>query len=173
MYILASYGWAWCTWFSDVGLFGQIFREENGAWLVPVVTQTAEALRLLANKADEQLLSNRQEQCRKEAAGSWLQKFYATAKTVKGMPHLPSPSLEPDRLSNTNLSPANPPPPPPLLPQGGSQMVSRSFKSAALASDSLDEAESSCFYDCPAFPDRPWGLVGATIVTRADLSHCM
>ncbi|KAK9830717.1 hypothetical protein WJX74_004036 [Apatococcus lobatus] len=61
-----------------------IFREENGAWMVPVVTQTAEALRLLANKADEQLLSQRQHQCRKEAAGSWLQKFYSTAKTLKG-----------------------------------------------------------------------------------------
>ena len=61
--------------------------------MVPVVTQTAEALRLLANKADEQLLSQRQHQCRKEAAGSWLQKFYSTAKTLKGTSHLPGRTL--------------------------------------------------------------------------------
>ena len=61
--------------------------------MVPVVTQTAEALRLLANKADEQLLSQRQHQCRKEAAGSWLQKFYSTAKTLKGTLQFPGRTL--------------------------------------------------------------------------------
>ena len=81
----------------------QIFREENGAWLVPVVTQAAEALRLLANRADEQLLSSRQEQRRKETAGSWLQKFYSTAKTVKGKPALPGLTADSDCLPNSAL----------------------------------------------------------------------
>ena len=75
--------------------FWQAFRADTEAWMVPVIIQTAENLRLLAYKADEQLLSQQQPQQKMEEAGSHLQKFYGEAtrapSAFRPPPPLPRP----------------------------------------------------------------------------------